>query len=54
MATEKNKKRIVPSPDVTKADFTIGFRVVDLVENEVWLVHFLLECMFFQRLKFEK
>ena len=41
---QKNKKRIVPSPDVTKSDFTIGFSVVDLVKNEVWLVHFLLEC----------
>ena len=44
---QKNKKRIVPSPDVTKSDFTIGFRVVDLVENEVWLVNFLLEYRFF-------
>ena len=41
---QKNKKRIVPSPDVTKSDFTIGFSVVDLVKNEVWLVNFLLEC----------
>ena len=40
MATEKNKKPIVPSPDVTKSDFTIGFSVVDLAENEVWLVDF--------------
>ena len=24
MATEKNKKRIVPSPEVIKSDFTIG------------------------------
>ena len=31
LATEKNKKRIVPSLDVTKSDFTIGFSVVDLV-----------------------
>ena len=54
MATEKNKKLIVPSKEVTKSDFTIGFSVIDLVENEVWLVDFLLECRFFQRLKSEK
>ena len=40
LATEKNKKRIVPSLDVTKSDFTIGFSVIDLVEKEVWLVDF--------------
>jgi hypothetical protein len=40
MATEKNKKRIVPSLDVTKSDLTIGFSVVDLVEKEVWLALF--------------
>ena len=33
MATEENKNRIVPSPEVTKSDFTIGFSVVDLVET---------------------
>ena len=54
MATEKNKKRIVPSPEVTISDFTIGFSVVDLVEKEVWLVDLSLECGFFQRLKSEK
>ena len=48
MATEKNKKRIVPSPDVTKSDLTIGFSVVDLVEKEVWLVDFFLKCGFFR------
>ena len=42
MATEKNKKRIVPSLDVTKSDFTIGFSVVDLVEK-VWFGGFVLE-----------
>ena len=40
LATEKNKKRIVPSLDVTKSDFTVGFSVIDLVEKEVWLVDF--------------
>ena len=40
MATEKNKKRIVPSLDVTKSDFTIGISVVDLVGKEVWLLDF--------------
>ena len=54
MATEKNKKRIVTPSYVTKSDFTIGFSVVDLVENEVWLVDFFLKCGFFQRLKSEK
>ena len=54
LATEKNKKRIVPSPEVTISDFTIGFSVVDLVEKEVWLVDLSLECWFFQRLKSEK
>ena len=54
MATEKNKKPIVPPHEVTISDFTIGFSVVDLVGNEVWLVIFLLKCEFFQRLKSEK
>jgi len=54
MATEKNKKRIVPSLDVIKSDLTIGFSVVDLVGKEVWLVDFFLKCGFFQRLKSEK
>ena len=54
LATEKNKKRIVPSLDVTKSDLTIGFSVVDLVGKEVWLVDFFLKCGFFQRLKSEK
>ena len=54
MATEKNKKRIVPSPEVTISDFTIGFSVVDLVEKEVWLVDLFLKYGFFQRLKPEK
>ena len=48
MATEKNKKRIFPSPEVTKSDFTIGLSVVDVVENEVWVVNFLLEYGFFR------
>ena len=48
MATEKNKKRIVPSPDVTKSDFTIGFSVIDLVEKEVWLVDFSWNVGFFR------
>jgi len=30
---KKIKKRIVPSPVVTKSDFTIGFSVVDLSER---------------------
>ena len=30
LATEKNKKRTVPSPEVTKSDFTIGFRVLSV------------------------
>ena len=51
---KKNKKLIIPSKEVTKSDFTIEFSVIDLVENEVWLVDFLLECRFFQRLKSEK
>ena len=54
MATEKNKKPIVPPHEVTISDFTIGFSVVDLVENEVWLVDIFLKCGFFQRLKSEK
>ena len=48
MATEKNKKRIVPSLDVTKSDFTIGFSVVDLVENKAWLVDFSWNVGFFR------
>ena len=51
---KKNKKRIVPSLDVTKSDFKIGFSVVDLVENEVWLMDLFLKCGIFQRLKSEK
>ena len=52
---QKNKKkRIVPSPEVTKSDFTIGFSVVDLVGKEVWLVDLILKCRVFQRLKSEK
>ena len=43
MATEKNKKRIFPSPEVTKSDFTIRLSVDDVVENEFWVVNFLLE-----------
>jgi len=54
MATEKNKKRIVPSKEVIKSDLTIRFSVVDLVGKEVWLVDFFLKCGFFQRLKSEK
>ena len=54
MATEKNKKPIIPPHEVTISDFTIGFSVVDLVENEVWLVIFFFKCGFFQRLKSEK
>ena len=54
MATEKNKKPIVPPHEVIISDFTIGFSVVDLVGNEVWLVIFFLKCGFFQRLKSEK
>ena len=51
LATEKNKKRIVPSLDVTKSDFTVGFSVVDLVENEVWLVDLFLKCGFFSEVE---
>ena len=54
LATEKNKKRILPSLDVTKSDFTIGFSVADFVGKEVWLVDLLLKCGIFQRLKSEK
>ena len=54
LATEKNKKRIVPSKEVIKSDLTIRFSVVDLVGKEVWLVDFFLKCGFFQRLKSEK
>ena len=37
MATEKNKKPIVPPHEVTISDFTIGFSVVDLVVTRfVW------------------
>ena len=41
MATEKNKKPNVPQHEVTISDFTIGFSVFDLVENEILLVIFL-------------
>ena len=54
LATEKNKKPIVPPHEVTISDLTIGFSVVDLVENEVWLVIFFFKRGFFQRLKSEK
>ena len=54
MATEKNKKPIVTPHEVTISDFTIGFSVVDLVGNEVWLGIFFLKCGFFPRLKSEK
>ena len=33
LTTEKNKNCIVPSPEVNKSDFTVGFSVVDLVET---------------------
>ena len=46
MAPEKSKRRIVPSAEIIISDFTIGFSVVDWMENEVWLVDFLLECWF--------
>ena len=49
LATEK--KRIVPSLDVTKSDFTIGFSVVDLVRKEVWLVDFFLEMWGFSEVE---
>ena len=35
LAIEKNKKRIVPSQEVTKSDLTIEFNVIYSVENEV-------------------
>ena len=54
IATEKNKKRIVQSLDVTKSEITIRFSVVDLVVKQVWLVNFFLKCGIFQRLKSEK
>ena len=37
----KNKKLIVTPLAVTKSNFTVGFSVVDLVENKVWFVDFL-------------
>ena len=48
MGTEKNKNCIVLSPGVTISDFTIGFRIVDLVGKEVWLVDLFLKCRFFR------
>ena len=55
ITTEKLKqKRFVLSLEVTKSDLPIGFSVIDRVENEVWLMDFLLEFGLLKELKFEK
>ena len=47
----KNKISNVTPLKVTKSDCTIGFSVIDLVENKVWFMDFLLAWCFFSRLK---
>ena len=47
----KNKNRIVIPLGVTKSYFTIGFSLVDLVENKVWFIDFLLAWCFSRRLE---
>ena len=51
MVACRNKLGIVTPLSVTKSDFTIGFSVVDLVENKVWFMDFLLNCRSFSSLK---
>ena len=51
LATEKNKKPIVPPHEVAISDFTIRLSVVDLVGNEVWLVIFFLEMWIFSEVE---
>ena len=43
----KNKKRIVPSLEITKSGITLGVSVIDIVKNKVWLMDFLFACRFF-------
>ena len=40
MVGYKIKFGTVPSPEVTKSDFTIGFSVIDIPGNEVKLMDF--------------
>ena len=46
-----NLAGIVTPLQANKSDFTIGFIVVDLLENEDWFIDFLLTWCFFRRLK---
>ena len=40
MAAYKIKLSMVPLPEVTKSDFTIGLSIVDLAGNKVWVMDF--------------
>jgi len=53
MAAHIIKYGTVPSPEITKSDFTIGFSVVDLAGNKVWLMNF-CSLMRFSEFKIEK